>query len=214
MTPKLLRIACAAFVLGLSALPGHSQTTFNFTHNQPGLLTASAGGDLTMCVGETLPIGGNPTAGGGTSPFTYNWTPTTDLSSGTAANPDVTPSGISNTDYMVMVTDDRGCTASDTMNVVADTCAGVTDIAGLGTFNLFPNPSNGNFAVELSLIKNVNNIRYTVVTAEGKVIFDRAVAAPGRTTREEIRLTNVAKGNYFLKVELDGVSATKTLIIQ
>jgi hypothetical protein len=77
------------------------------------LPTASAGDDLTVCSGSPVPIGGSPTAGGGTAPYTYSWMPTTGLSDATAANPTATIT--SATTYTVTVTDANGCTASDSV---------------------------------------------------------------------------------------------------
>ena len=77
------------------------------------LPTASAGSDQTVCSGNPVAIGGSPTAGGGTGPYTYSWTPTTGLSDATAANPTATVT--SATTYTVTVTDHNGCTASDSV---------------------------------------------------------------------------------------------------
>lgn len=83
--------------------------------------TANAGGpqSFTACSLNTITLGGsggNPTASGGTSPYTYNWTPATALSDSAVANP--TLSGLGTTTvYHVLVTDAHGCTATDSATV-------------------------------------------------------------------------------------------------
>lgn len=53
----------------------------------------------------------NVTASGGAN-FSYSWSPATDLSSSTSANPVFTPSGPGNYIYTVTVTNDNGCTTT------------------------------------------------------------------------------------------------------
>jgi hypothetical protein len=60
-------------------------------------------------------IGGNPTASGGVSPYTYQWSPTTALSSYTVANPTASPS--STTAYTVTVTGANGCASTSSMTL-------------------------------------------------------------------------------------------------
>ncbi len=79
---------------------------------------ANAGSDMTISLGQSVQIGGNPTASGGTSPYTYSWLPTTGLNNPNASNPSATPSAT--TTYIVAVTDAKGCTDTDTMLVVVN----------------------------------------------------------------------------------------------
>jgi len=84
--------------------------------------TADAGPDKEMCPGGSVVIGGTPTASGGASPYTYNWTPTAGLDNPAIANP--TASRDSSTIYSVLVTDSDGCEAVDHVHVTvhAPTC--------------------------------------------------------------------------------------------
>ncbi|MGD9116291.1 MAG: PKD domain-containing protein [Dehalococcoidia bacterium] len=82
-------------------------------------LVADAGPDEEICAGDSVQIGGSPTASDGTPPYTYSWTPTDGLNNPTAANPNAAPYGT--TTYTVLVTDDEGCTSSDSMTVTVNT---------------------------------------------------------------------------------------------
>jgi len=78
-------------------------------------MTVNAGADTTICNHTTVQLGGSPTAGGGVSPFTYSWSPTTGLSSSVASNPLATPG--STRTYTVVVTGNTGCSASASVTV-------------------------------------------------------------------------------------------------
>lgn len=84
--------------------------------------TADAGADLTICQGEGIEIGGNPTGTPGThhNGFidNYSWSPTTDLSSHVDANPIASPNVT--TTYVVTVQDNNGCIDTDTMTVTVN----------------------------------------------------------------------------------------------
>ena len=78
-------------------------------------LIADAGENTNIAPGGSSRIGGNPTASGGTAPYTYNWTPTESLDDASIANPIASP--IAATTYTVIVTDDNGCEDTDEMTV-------------------------------------------------------------------------------------------------
>ncbi len=87
---------------------------------------ANAGTDLTLCGGSAASqtIGSPAVAGN-----TYSWTPSTGLSSATAAQPTVTPgnpTSLQTTNYILTVTAAGGCYVKDTVSVtVTPTLTGV-----------------------------------------------------------------------------------------
>jgi hypothetical protein len=82
-------------------------------------LRAYAGNDTFFCAGNSVTIGTPTGATGGTSPYTYSWSPTTGLANPTAASTLATP--LANTSYTLTVTDAAGNTAQDDIfiNVIA-----------------------------------------------------------------------------------------------
>ncbi|MEA3447213.1 MAG: FISUMP domain-containing protein [Bacteroidota bacterium] len=81
--------------------------------------TADAGTEETICIGESIGIGGSPTASGGSgSGYTYAWSPASGLSSTSDANPNATPDAT--TTYSVTVIDGNGCTAIDTVQITVN----------------------------------------------------------------------------------------------
>jgi len=96
---------------------GYDFATIKYTGN----LLANAGPDKEICSGQSVTLGGNPTASGGAKPYTYSWTPTTGLNDPTAPNPIATSAAT--TEYTVEVADASGAKATDKIVVTAKPCA-------------------------------------------------------------------------------------------
>lgn len=76
-----------------------------------------AGTNTTVCYGSTFQLGGTPTAAGTTPPYTYSWSPATNLDNTTAANPVLTALFTVPTVYTLTVTDAKGCVAQKTVTI-------------------------------------------------------------------------------------------------
>jgi len=81
------------------------------------LPVANAGADQIINAGQSVQIGGSPTASGGNGgPYTISWSPTAGLDNSNAANPMSSPA--STMIYTVTVTEDAtGCHATDEVTV-------------------------------------------------------------------------------------------------
>jgi hypothetical protein len=79
-------------------------------------LRANAGFDRTLCAGGSATIGEN--ASGGSGGYSYQWTPSTGLSSATIAKPVARPD--ETTVYILRVTDAAGTVSRDTVKVTID----------------------------------------------------------------------------------------------
>ncbi|MCG8322571.1 MAG: hypothetical protein MI921_23935, partial [Cytophagales bacterium] len=112
-------------------------------------LTVDAGGPQAICDGASVNIGGSPTASGGTGPYTYVWSPTTDLDDFTDPNPDAIPT--TTTIYTAIVSDATGCTLSDNMTLTVNPIPAITNpsvdlfttICSGESLNFIPNSSVG-----------------------------------------------------------------------
>ncbi len=84
----------------------------------PPALTIVTSPNATACIGGSVIISANP--GGGTAPFSYNWS-----NAGPNANSQ-TVSPIVNTAYTVTVTDANGCTGTGGINVTVNPALAIT----------------------------------------------------------------------------------------
>ncbi|HNO71311.1 MAG TPA: hypothetical protein PKO16_06040, partial [Bacteroidia bacterium] len=78
-------------------------------------LTVSAGSNTNVCKGNSITIGGTPSASGGVQPYTYLWQPVTALNAIDLSNPNASPT--SSTNYTLTVTDSTGTKVSDVITV-------------------------------------------------------------------------------------------------
>ena len=76
---------------------------------------ADAGRDTTICAGDSVRIGGAPTADSGTPPYTYSWESVPAGFYSAATNPYVSP--LVTTQYIVTITDNNGFTDADTCRI-------------------------------------------------------------------------------------------------
>ncbi|MBL4702986.1 MAG: hypothetical protein JKY54_00570, partial [Flavobacteriales bacterium] len=76
-------------------------------------ITDAGPATATICDGDSISIGGSPSATGGTSPYYYSWTPNSNINDSTFTNPMVDPSV--NTTYILLVSDSNSCVAIDSI---------------------------------------------------------------------------------------------------
>jgi len=146
--------------------PDSSSQNYHVTINpRPA---ADAGADEDIVAGNSVEIGGSPTATGGTPGYTYSWAPATGLDDDSVANPTASPT--STTTYIVTLTDSEGCTDSDEAEVrvaaICDCCiCGFVYVAGT---------TEGLAGWEVILEKSVNpwvEAERTTTDADGKYCF-------------------------------------------
>ena len=116
--PTAVNSATTTYTVTVTDANGCSASD-NVTHTVTPALIASAGPDVSDCVTFSAPIGGTPSATGGTAPYSYSWSPPTGLSSPAVANPVATTS--STRSYQLSITDANGCTSSDFVIAVSYT---------------------------------------------------------------------------------------------
>ncbi len=120
--------------------------------------TAFAGADAFICPTDSASLGGTPVASGGTIPYKYKWTPTTGLSSTTAAKPKAKPA--SNTEYTLEVTDKNLCLGTDKVMVTLYKTDSVS-LSGEATI------CNGGNSPLLLKIASASPDPFTVILSDG-----------------------------------------------
>ncbi|NUM75189.1 hypothetical protein HUU40_12575, partial [candidate division KSB1 bacterium] len=175
--------------------------------NTPDLI-ADAGVDKTICSGASTVIGGAPTASGGTSPYTYSWTPIDGLDDANLANPTASPT--STTTYTVTVTDDNNNTAMDEVVITVNespvasagadlaTTSGVSakiganpTANGAGPFTYNWNPAAGlnstTVANPIATPSSTTTYEVTVEDANGCIATDQVTVRAGNLVNSRIK---------------------------
>lgn len=107
-------------VLGLGIAAQSQMVIINLGINQPAALLVDAGSAaINLCEGDTVTLGGSPTASGGTAPYTYTWSPGTGLSATNVPNPVASPT--TTTAYSLMVVDSNNCSSNGGVTVTVNT---------------------------------------------------------------------------------------------
>jgi hypothetical protein len=146
------------------------------TVNALPVLTAVTNNTL-LCVGQTATL----SVSGAT---TYTWS-TTENTTDIAVSPTV------QTTYTVNGTDANGCSNNTTVTQDVSACTGIATLTNDTSINVYPNPNNGLFVIELTTESKV-----TVINALGQVVIAETFEAGKHT----VNINNESTGVYFVKV--------------
>jgi hypothetical protein len=119
--------------------------------------------------------------------------------------------GLGATTYTVQVTDENNCTGTASITVTVDACAGFEEAESSARINIFPNPSTGEFTLEINNAEPGKST-ISIVTTTGEIVYSNQVVIGQQSYRQNIGL-NAGSGVYFLKVEtINGTSIQKLVI--
>ena len=135
------------------------------------------------------------TVTGGTPPYEYEW-----IGPDVSGTTDADLEGISSGTYIVEVTDDNGCSNSESFNLTTD----VQEIAAGLTASIFPNPSQGLFVVDIAGSMQNLSIPYQVVDAGGRVLLEDQWNVGAGSLRTTLDLTSAEAGMYRLVMMANG----------
>jgi hypothetical protein len=77
--------------------------------------------------------------------------------------------------------------------------------------NIYPNPTTGTFIVEVPAIDKDAHV--TVLDVNGRTIKSVVFQANTYSQRQQIELPNIPRGMYFIRIENDGNTFTKKLML-
>lgn len=168
------------------------------TITQPAAITASTVA-VNQIQGGTLGSI-NLTVSGGTSPFTYNW-------SNGSSTEDVNnlAAGV----FSCTITDANGCTkiVSDTVNLVI----GIGDVSSTFGVNLYPNPTESQFFIELNLPQQ-DNVLIDIYAVNGQLIqtiTDKNVLS----NKYSIDMSAEAEGVYYARIKVNETTVIRRFVI-
>ena len=147
-------------------------------------LTVNALPNLTTMTTNTLLCTGETTTLSVMGASTYTWS-TTETTTDIAVTPTV------QTTYTVEGTDANGCSNTTTITQDVSLCTGVATLSNDASINVYPNPNNGLFTIEVTTASKV-----TVTNALGQVV----IAETFDVGKHSININNESTGVYFVKV--------------
>jgi hypothetical protein len=130
---------------------------------------------------------------------------TVDIPGATNQSYDVLQTGF----YTVIVSDTNSCKNSTTLYVEITGIDEVND----QSISVYPNPSNGNFIVELVQSENSAAISIDVVNTLGQIIFSSEEKMSSQA-KEEIELKSVSSGVYFIEIRTASDFVRKKIVIE
>lgn len=162
------------------------------------------GADMTICANETVLLdAGNPGA-------TYLW------STGETTQTivvDTTGVGIGMVEVSVEVTDVNSCANVDDIVIEFDDCTGISELSQKWSVEVFPNPSNGVFSIEINSL-NSEPVSLAVYSTMGKEVFYQDNISIQSSKTLEFNLSNNPKGIYLLNIKGNGINMMRKIIIQ
>jgi hypothetical protein len=109
----------------------------------------------------------------------------------------------------VTATDHNGCSGTATVSI----STGIESIAaGVTNFSVFPNPSNGIFTANVSLVA-ASDVTISVTDMTGSKIFESTDKAV-KEINKQINLSSIATGIYFVSVKTAQGTANQRIVIK
>ena len=163
---------------------------------KPAVTAASANGN-NVCVTDVTSLLAN-------GAINYTWQSNNIFLQG--ASVQVSPN--SNTTYTVTGTDNNGCSNTATVQLIVSACVGINNIsASAQGINIYPNPNNGEFTVELN---NGINKKISITDLSGKVIL----SANTSDNKINFNLNKFAVGMYYVKIQSGNITEVLKVVKQ
>ena len=198
-------------IIGLYGLILFSQNYVDVNINQPDILKADAGTDISINEGTTVQIGGSPTATFGNGNYTYAWSPSVNLSDAAGSNPDATLQN--STIYYVTVTDAMECTSVDSILVTVNEA---TDMPSqLLDFNIkiLPNPNQGKFILEMDNSKLMTGTEIIIRDINGKMVYNKITGIQEGKISFRVNMSTLPKGNYIVEINNECLHYIEKLVV-
>ncbi len=81
------------------------------------------------------------------------------------------------------------------------------------SLNVYPNPNNGKFRIDFDA-EGLRNVEITISDITGKVIYANDLGKVSGSQREEVNLSNYAKGVYIVQLKSDDVVVSRKVSAQ
>ena len=164
------------------------------------------GNDTSFCAQD----GSSITLDAGNEGDTYLWsTGDTDRT----LTVDTLTLGYGTHELSVDVTDEKGCVGTDQVTVELKNCTGIGENNPNVSVEVYPNPNNGNFTVELNSL-HADRVNIKIVSITGAVVFEQKEVTINGNFKKTFNLKGYSKGVYSLFVLGDDYQINKKIVIR
>ena len=122
-------------------------------------------------------------------------------------------SGVGNFPVTYTYADTNGCSNTADQTITVDECVGIMEMDGNVAIEVFPNPNNGQFAVNLSAV-TFDNASLSVVNQLGQVVYNKKEININGSYKTSIDLSSNPQGVYFIVVSGNNKTFTKKVVLR
>lgn len=148
------------------------------------------------------------TVTGGTGSFTYSWTNSNGSEISTNQQLGPFSSAANSGSYTLTVTDENGCTASQTISIT-----GVGELGMNIAVTLNPNPNTGNFVLNIQGLAG-ERLSYQITDTQGRIVTREDLGNATGNRTKVMNLENIADGVYYVQIVAGQATATVKMIKQ
>jgi hypothetical protein len=179
-------LTAGTYTVVTTDMNGCSTSSTSVISEPSGIITAMSSTDETAAGNGTA----TATVNGGTPGYTYSWSPSVGTTS--------TVTGLVAGTYTVTITDANGCTDVQTV-VVNSMLTGITAGDLQSSVKVYPNPSKGNFSLDINA---VSNDQYTlkIMNALGQVVLNRSIVVAAGNNILPVSIESMEPGLYIVQI--------------
>lgn len=177
---------------GTSSIGCTGNTIVTVTVNSLPVVNLTPASNTTCVNGNSITLFGSPTGG------VYSGTNVT----GSSFAPGATAGSFT---PVYTFTNTQGCSNSATTTINVIVCSGINEKTTIAGLNVYPNPNNGTFVIELNN-NDVKTINITDVT--GRVVY----SVNTTETKQYININALANGIYFAQISTQGKTSTYKIV--
>ncbi|MCB0805233.1 MAG: T9SS type A sorting domain-containing protein [Bacteroidales bacterium] len=113
----------------------------------------------------------------------------------------------------VMATGFNGCTASDEIVISFEECSGIGEIDGIQKLDIYPNPNQGVFNLQISTVKPLV-ISYKLYSSDGTLISKENDIGLNNAFEKTIVMPHAEKGIYYLVLSTGKQELMRKIVVK
>jgi hypothetical protein len=187
-------------------ISGFEMSPVNPTSNDDVVVKATITDDATAADALTVGLFYGSADGSETTSVTFTQVGTTDVFEGTI------PASDTNVFYKITANDGELDATDYTGNYSVTVVNGISNPDGIVTMNIFPNPSNGLFTLEMNASK-AGTFKVEIINIQGQIIYSNEIHQNG-FYKDQIDITKENSGVYYIRVNDGNSTKVSKFMIQ